>query len=146
MTDKDAPALATVAPSPNEDESLAASAAGRDLLGSFCFYLHFAVMITIVAGWAVPFQGFLLFYLVFIPLMLTTWLLNRNSCVLNNIESFLRYGTWRSEQNTEEGAWLLTLIRNLTGIALKTWQVDLLTYGVLLALWLAALSHYAGWW
>ena len=135
--DEDVPVLATAAPSPAEK---------RDLLGNFCFYLHFAVMILVVGGWAVPFHGFLLFYLVFVPLMAIHWQVNRNSCVLNNIESFLRYGTWRSERNTEEGAWLLTLIRNVTGIALKPWHTDLLTYGVLAALWLAALAHYFDRW
>ena len=65
--------------------------------------------------------------------------------MLNNVESWLRYGTWRSEQNAEEGAWLMTLIRNVTGIALKPWQVDLLTYGVMAGLWFAALSHLYWW-
>jgi hypothetical protein len=137
-TDQDEPpAIATTAPSPLEK---------RDLLGNFCFYLHFAVMITIVAGWAVPWHPFLVFYLVLLPLMVLTWQLNKNSCVLNNIESFMRYGTWRAEQNAEEGAWLLTLIKNVTGVTLAVWQVDAITYSILAMLWLAGLSHIYRWW
>ena len=135
--DEDVPAIATTAPSPVEK---------RDALGNFCFYLHFAVMLYILAGWAIPWNGLLLFYLVFVPAMALHWQLNRNSCVLNNIESWLRYGTWRAEQNAEEGAWLMTLIKNLTGIQLKVWQVDLITYGILFLLWLAGFSHYRNWW
>lgn len=132
----DIPALATAAPSPSER---------RDLLGHFCFYLHFAVMIFIVTGWLIPARPLLYFYLGFLPLVALHWQVNRNSCVLNNIESWLRFGTWRSEQNAEEGAWLMTLIRNVTGIQLRTWQVDLLTYGVMALLWFAGFSHLDGW-
>src|SRR5436190_4611933 len=96
--DDDYPALATTAPSPLEK---------RDLLGSFCFYLHFAVMLYILGGWAIPFAPLLVFYLGFVPAMAIQWQFNKNSCVLNNIESWLRYGTWRAEQNAEEGAWLM---------------------------------------
>ncbi len=39
----------------------------------------------------------------------------------------------------------MTLIRNVTGIALKTWQVDLITYGFMAALWFAGLSHLYWW-
>ena len=133
--DEDVPALATTAPSPLEK---------RDLLGNFCFYLHFAVMIYIVAGWAVPFAPALVFYLGFIPLVALHWQINKNSCVLNNIESWLRYGTWRAEQNAEEGAWLKTLIHNVTGIALRPWQVDCITYGIMALFWGGGLWHLIG--
>ena len=39
----------------------------------------------------------------------------------------------------------MTLIRNVTGIALKPWQVDLLTYGVMALLWIAGFSHLYWW-
>jgi hypothetical protein len=134
--EEDIPALATTAPSPVEK---------RDLLGNFCFYFHFAVMIFIVAGWGIPLRPVLIFYLCFLPLVTIQWQFNKNTCVLNNIESLLRFGTWRAEQNAEEGAWLMTLIRNLTGIQLKPWQVDLITYGIMSLLWIAGLSHLYWW-
>ena len=136
VPDEDVIAIATTAPSPVE---------ARDLLGNFCFYLHFAVMIYIVAGWTIPVRPMLMFYLGFLPLVAIQWQFNKNSCVLNNIESWLRYGTWRAEQNAEEGAWLLTLVRNATGIALKPWQMDAITYGVMAGLWLGGFSHLYWW-
>ncbi len=132
----DTPALATAAPSPDEK---------RDALGNFCFYLHFAIMIYIVAGWAIPVHATLYFYLAFLPAVAAHWQINRNSCILNNIESWLRYGTWRSVQNAEEGAWLKTLIKNVTGLDLAAWQVDLITYGIMALLWAAGFSHLRWW-
>jgi hypothetical protein len=134
--DDDYPAIATTAPSPVEK---------RDLLGSFCFYFHFVVMIYILTGWAIPLAPVLIFYLIFIPAVCIQWQFNKNSCVLNNIESWLRYGTWRAEQNAEEGAWLMTLIKGITGIQLKPWQIDLITYGIMASFWGAALSHLLWW-
>ncbi len=134
--DEDIPAIATTAPSPLEK---------RDLLGNVCFYLHFAVMIFILAGWAIPLAPLLVFYLVFIPAVAIQWQFNKNSCVLNNIESLLRFGRWRAEQNAEEGAWLMTLIKNATGIELKPWHIDVITYGIMLSLWSAAFSHLMWW-
>jgi hypothetical protein len=136
IEDKEIPALATTAPSPLEN---------RDLLGNFCFYLHFAVLIFIVGGWAIPYAPALWLYAAFIPAVAIQWQFNRNSCVLNNAESWLRHGTWRSEHNAEEGAWLMTLIKNVTGIALSHRQVDLLTYGVMALLWIAGFSHLYWW-
>ena len=143
--DENVPALATTAPSPLGVDSRAASAAGRDLLGNFCFYLHFAVLIFIVAGWAAPVPAVLYVHLTLLPLVALGWLVNKNSCILNNIESYVRYGTWRAEQNAEEGAWLTTLVKNATGIQLKPWQVDLITYGIMAALWGLAFWHLRGW-
>jgi hypothetical protein len=134
--DEDVPAIATTAPSAVEK---------RDLLGNVCFYLHFVVMVYILSGWIVPFAPALLFYAAFMPLVAIQWQFNKNSCVLNNIESLLRYGTWRAEQNAEEGAWLLTLVKNATGVALKAWQMDAITYGVMFVLWGAAVLHLLWW-
>lgn len=136
----------------DDDESPAAASAlpshvaeKRDLLGNFCFYLHFAVMIYIVIGWVVPLHAALIFYMAFLPLVALQWQFNKNSCVLNNIESLLRTGQWRDPNNKEEGAWLLTLASNLFGYPFKPWQIDAFTYFVLALLWTAGLSHLLWW-
>lgn len=134
--DEDAPALAATAPSPLEK---------RDLLGNFCFYLHFAVMIYIVAGWAVPLDAALIFYLGFVPAVAIQWQFNKNSCVLNNIESWLRTRSWRDPNNREEGAWLLTLAQTTLGLPVTAMQVEIFTYCVLAALWGLGLWHLLGW-
>jgi hypothetical protein len=117
----------------------------RDLLGNFCFYLHFAVMIFVVLGWLIPWRPVLIFYLVLLPAMVAQWRFNKNSCVLNNTESWLRTGQWRDLHNVEEGAWLKTLAENTLGLKLVHWQVDAFTYTVMALLWLLGLGHFLRW-
>ena len=62
----------------------------RDAFGQFCFVLHFLPLIFVVTGWLSPWRGLLIFYLFFLPAMFLQWRLNRDSCVLNNIESWMR--------------------------------------------------------
>ena len=135
--DDEAPAAASALPS--------RAAEARDALGNFCFYLHLGVMVYFLAGWAVPVRGVLIFYLFFIPMVAVQWRFNKNSCVLNNIESFIRTRQWRDPHNKEEGAWLMTLVHSATGITLTSFQVDLLTHAILAVLWCAGLSHLLWW-
>jgi hypothetical protein len=120
------------------------SAPERDLLGQAFFWLHFLVLIYIVAGWALPWRGALMFYELFLPAIAVQWWFNANSCILNNIESKIRTGSWRSPANPEEGAWLLGLIRSWLGIPVTHLQVEILTYGVLALLWATALWRLVG--
>jgi len=107
----------------------------RDLLGRVFFWLHFAVMLYILVGWAAPGRAALVFYELFLPAVAVQWWFNRNSCVLNNLESKIRTGSWRSPTNPEEGAWLLSLLRRWFGIPVTPFQVEVLTYAVLALLW-----------
>ena len=113
----------------------------RDALGQFCFWLHIAFLLFIVAGWAIPVRAGLSLYLAFLPVLVLHWKLNRNACVLNNIENWLRHRRWRApERNREEGAWLRTLVRDLTGVALTPARMDLIIYAALALFWTL------GWW
>ena len=117
------------------------AAAERDGLGWFCFVLHFAVMIYVVVGWLVPLQPALLFYVAFLPVTVVTWRFNKDSCLLNNLESFIRTGQWRDPSNREEGAWLLTLARETLGLPVTALQVDIFTYAVMVLLWTLGFVH-----
>src|SRR5689334_18537494 len=100
--DDEPPAAASTLPSHAAEK--------RDALGTACFWLHFAVMLTIVAGWLMPLRAALVFYLCFLPAVALQWQVNKNSCVLNNLEALIRTGSWRDPHNREEGAWLQTLV------------------------------------
>ncbi len=113
----------------------------RDALGWFCFVHHIAVMIYIVVGWLLPVRPALLFYVAFLPAVALQWRFNKDSCVLNNIESLIRTGEWRDPANREEGAWLLTLAHETLGLPVTAKQVDLFTYAVLVLLWMVGLVH-----
>jgi hypothetical protein len=122
-------------------EGLPAAEAGtaRDLLGQAFFWFHFFVLIYILAGWVLPWRPALVFYDLFLPAIAVQWWFNQNSCVLNNIESKIRTGSWRNAANPEEGAWLRNLIRSWLGIPLTHLQGEILTYGVLALLWFVGL-------
>jgi hypothetical protein len=99
-------------------------------------------MAFIVLGWLLPWHAALAFYLVFIPCVFLQWQLNKDTCVLNNIEGWLRTGRWRNKDaNPEEGAWVLTLARSVTGIAFTERQINVLIYGVLVLGWSLALAR-----
>ena len=117
----------------------------RDALGWTCFLVHIAVLLYVVLGWAVPLRVWLLFYLIFLPAMVLHWKLNRDACILNNLENWLRVRRWRApETNREEGAWLRTLLADATGIGLSRCQMDAVIYGAMGLFWLLALAHLAG--
>src|SRR5580698_3589982 len=117
----------------------------RDTLGWICFLLHIAVLAYVVLGWAMPVHTWLLVYLIFLPAMILHWRLNRDACILNNLENWLRFRRWRApETNREEGAWLRTLLADTTGVALGRGQMDAVIYGAVGLFWLLALAHVAG--
>ena len=116
---------------------------GRDGLGNFCFYLHLVFLAFITLGWTIPSRAVLIAYLVFLPAVILHWKLNSDACILNNMENWLRYRRWQApERNPEEGAWLRTLIANLTGIALTRAVMDTVIYTTMTVFWLLGLGHF----
>lgn len=120
---------------------VAAQKRKRDALGQFCFALHFAIMIFIAVGWAIPQSAVLVLYLVFLPVVVVQWQFNKNSCVLNNMESLLRTGRWRDPGNAEEGAWLAGVVRSVLRLDIKAVQLDAFVYVVLVLFWGLGLVH-----
>jgi hypothetical protein len=114
----------------------------RDALGQACFILHLAILAFIVLGWVLPSRMALIFYLVFLPVTMAHWWFNGGNCILNNLENWLRHRRWRvGAANPEEGAWLRTLIRSATGIALSRLQMDLVIYAAMALFWALAWHH-----
>jgi hypothetical protein len=122
------------------DPALAA-ATGRDGLGRICHGFHLLIMAYFVLGWAVPWVPALWFYLAFVPGVAVQWQFNKDACILNNLESWLRTGRWRDPGNREEGAWLATLCEEWTGWRPGLTMVNAFTYSVLALLWVMALIH-----
>jgi hypothetical protein len=117
----------------------------RDGLAWTCFLVHLAVLVMVISGWMFPGRWWLTFYLVFLPLMVLHWKLNRDACVLNNLENWLRHRRWRAPQtNREEGAWLRTLLADATGLALSRTRMDAVIYGAVALFWLLGAAHGLG--
>jgi hypothetical protein len=117
----------------------------RDMLGWTCFLIHIAVLVIVISGWAVPDRAWLIFYLIFLPAMFLHWKLNRDACILSNLENWLRRRRWRMPQsNREEGAWLRTLLADATGIALTSARMNAVIYGAIALFWVLAAIHVSG--
>jgi hypothetical protein len=117
----------------------------RDALGWACFLIHVAVLALVTLGWLLPDRTWLFGYLIFLPLMVLHWKLNRGACILNNLENWLRRRRWRApDTNREEGAWLRTLLADATGIALTRGRMDAIIYGAMTLFWLLALARLSG--
>lgn len=133
-------ANATQPPAASPDE-----AEKRDGLGQLCFWFHIGVMVFVVFGWLITSAHVLLFYVVFLPGMYLQWHFNKTSCVLNNIESLIRTGRWRNPSNREEGAWLRTLVEDVTGWQFTVRQMDAFNNAAIFLLWLLGLGHLLFW-
>ena len=122
--------------------------ARRDALGYAFFCLHIAILAFIVLGWTIAMRGVLIFYLAFLPATVLHWKLNQDACILSNLENWLRHRRWRApEKNPEEGAWLRTLIRSMTGITLSKSRANLFIYIAMGLFWALAwflLRHFRG--
>lgn len=112
-----------------------------DTLGLSLFIFHLGVGLYILTGWAIPSLTSLSIYLVVLPVVVVQWIFNRGSCVINNLETWLRTGNWRSPANPEEGRFVQMLFHWMFGVRPSGTCTDALSYGVMAALWLSGLGH-----
>ena len=115
----------------------------RDSLGLSFFVFHLVVGAFVLAGWVISSSEALMFYLVLLPAMATQWAINRGSCIINNVESWLRTGHWRDPTNSEEGGFLLMLSDWFFTMRPSPVAIDRLSYAIVVFLWLLALGHFS---
>jgi hypothetical protein len=113
-----------------------------DTLGLALFIFHLAVGLYILTGWAIPSTTALSIYLLLLPAVVTQWIVNRGSCVINNLETWLRTGQWRSPENPEEGRFVQMLIHWTFGVRPSGTSTDALSYGVMACLWALGFAHF----
>src|SRR5687767_172635 len=113
----------------------------NDTLGLSLFIFHLGVGLYILTGWAFADETMLGIYLVVLPAVVTQWIFNRGSCVINNFESWLRTGQWRSQCNPEEGRFLQMLIYWVVGVRPNNARTNALSYGVMGILWGLGVAH-----
>lgn len=105
--------------------------------------LHYAILLWGVAGWAIPSNAWLTAYLVAMPLIAVQWVLNRNTCVLNNLESWIARRRWRDETDGEQGGFIAGLFQRATGWRPSPTMADAISYGLLGLFWTFGAIHLA---
>ena len=113
----------------------------KDGLGLSFLMLHLGVGGFVLTGWLFASFEALLLYLFLLPAMAVQWALNRRSCLINNLESWLRTGQWRDPCSHEEGQFLEMLCDRLFALRPGPAAVDRISYATVLLLWLLALGH-----
>jgi len=113
----------------------------KDRLGLSCFVLHLAVGGFALTGWLIASYDALMVYLVLLPAMAAQWAVNRRSCIINNLESWIRTGRWHDPQNCEEGGFLLMISDLVFAVRPSAAAVDCLSYAAVGFLWLLGLTH-----
>lgn len=79
--------------------------------------VHYAALSFGALGWLIPVKGVLIAYLAFMVALVVQWRLNRDSCLLDNAESWLKHGQFRAgPANPNEGAFLANLVHRVFGI------------------------------
>ena len=112
-----------------------------DGLGRALFVFHALIGVYLLIGWLAADALLLAVYLVLLPVIAVQWLLNQGSCVLNNIESWLRHGRWRDPRNHEEGGFLMMLADWLFRWRPSRTALDLVSYATVAALWTLGFAH-----
>jgi hypothetical protein len=114
-----------------------------DALGLSFFISHLLVGAYICFGWFLSSPETLPFYLLLLPAVMTQWYVNQGSCVMNNIESWLRSRRWRDPTNPEEAGFLLMLSQWLFRIRPHPVVLDRFSYTAVTILWLLAASRFS---
>ncbi len=103
--------------------------------------IHVAMIPYCLLGWAVPHPTWLKVHAAFVPLMMVHWRLNRDVCILTNLESYLRHGEWWRSDDRDQDRWVKNQIERCTGWAPPPRLTDGATYAALAAATFASLIH-----
>jgi hypothetical protein len=106
-------------------------------------FAHYAILAWGLLGWIIPSPEWLIAYMIALPVLGIQWLLNRNTCVLNNLETWLRNGKWRDDEDAGQGGFIAGVIEKILGLRSTPWQTDFISYGLLGLFWLLAIAHYS---
>lgn len=106
--------------------------------------LHWGIVGYSLLGWLPDSRFWLIVYLIWLPGLNIQWYFNNNSCIINNVESWLRSGQWRDESNPEEGAFIHTALTRLTGLTIPENAFDIFLRIVMAFLWIGAFFKLRG--
>jgi len=113
----------------------------KDALGLSFLLAHTGIGGFVLAGWLIASYETLLIYLVLLPTMAAQWVVNQRSCIINNLESWIRTGQWRDPRNPEEGGFVLMLCEALFDARPSPTRIDHCSYCVVAFLWFLGIGH-----
>ncbi len=109
--------------------------------------IHYAALAFGAVGWMIPSKPVLIVYLVFLMLLVLQWRLNKDSCLLDNAESWLRHGRFRAgAANPNEGSFLANVVHQVFGIRVHEPLASRLIYIVMGVFFVFGAIHLAWRW
>lgn len=109
--------------------------------------VHYAALAFGALGWLVPVKGVLITYLAFMVALVVQWWLNKDSCLLDNAESWLKHGRFRAgEANPNEGSFLANVVHQVFGIRVHEPLASRLIYIVMAIFFIFGALHLAWRW
>lgn len=124
-----------------QDATLHLSPVRRSLLWAL-HWLHWVALLYACLGWLVPVRTALWVHIGFITFTVVQWIINRDTCVLDSLRSWLMTGAWRArETNPEEGRWIATQLERITGLSVPTRAANVVIYAMMGVLGLLSWLH-----
>ncbi len=109
--------------------------------------VHYAALAFGALGWLIPVKGVLIAYLAFMVLLVVQWRLNKDSCLLDNAESWLKHGRFRAgEANPNEGSFLANVVHRVFGIRVHEPLASQLIYIVMAIFFVFGAIHLSWRW
>ena len=96
-------------------------------------YVHYAVLVYSLFGWLIPGPVALTVYLSAQVLMVIQWKFNHGTCILTNIENWLKGVPW-SQRGEQQGDFIGGIIRKVLKIDPTDRQIEWFVYGVMIIL------------
>jgi hypothetical protein len=106
--------------------------------------VHWMIVAYSLFGWLANSATGLVIYLIYLPTLMVQWHFNQNSCIITNVESKLKTGTWKIEGNPEEEAFVYSAFVKIFGRAPSAKAFDIFIRFVMAALWFVALLKLRG--
>lgn len=105
-------------------------------------WLHWGALAYGCLGWLIPNRTALWVHIGFVAATLLQWLVNRDTCVLDSIRSWLMTGAWRAkETNPEEGRWIATQLERIIRRPVPTRVANIVIYVMIVVLGVLSWLH-----
>ena len=100
---------------------------------------HLAILFFVVLGWLISNPTLLIIHLIFLPIMIVQWQFNQGTCILTNLENYIKGET--PEKTEQQGQF----IKNILGKCFNPLPTDAtlkkIVYGIIVLSWLLSASH-----
>ncbi len=105
-------------------------------------WAHWGALGYACFGWLIPDATALWVHMGFVFATLLQWLVNRDTCILDSIRSWLMTGAWRAKSvNPEEGRWIASQLERLIRRPVPTFVANIVIYVMIFVLGLLSWLH-----